>query len=48
MTEHIRDKAPEEMVISKEDVGVVEELFSPIKDLIPEETCKLLNQMCRE
>lgn len=25
-----------------------EELFSSIRDLIPEETCKLLNKMCRE
>ena len=25
-----------------------EELFSPMKDLIPEETCKKLNEMCRE
>lgn len=44
---HILDKKLEEQVIKAEDVGNVEELFSPLKDLIPEETCKLLNEMCR-
>ena len=44
---HILDKKPEEQVIKAEDVGKVEKLFSPMKDLIPEETCKLLNEMCR-
>ena len=45
---HIRDKAPEVQEISDKDVGKIEELFSPMKDLIPEETCKKLNEMCRE
>ena len=43
---HIRDKAPEVQEISEKDVGNIEELFSPMKDLIPEETCKKSSTKC--
>ena len=39
-------KLAEDVIVNEKDKP--DELFSPMKDLLPKETCDLLNKMCRE